>query len=348
MLEARCSTTGTTPWAAPFRAADPHKIPIDSNGNLTQKTEGSDTWTYTWNAENQFTRVERNGIEVARFVYDPNGRRVQKVAGGLTTSYTYDGTDIVRELRGSSTLKYVYGTGVDEPLAREDNGGTLTYLHADGLGSVVKRTDQTGTPCHEYRYDAWGRLELGVSEPGHSFTGREWDPEISLHYYTARYYDPKIGRFISEDPIGFLVGDNFYAYVANSPPNYTDPYGLSPAVGRVMEIIHWIRHPPRNPWDVWRQAVDRTRSRTAADFARDPSNRFNHCVLNCQLTGESWPVAGPALSAISDTIVVTGWPPPGVAWEKDPKDRQANECGRWAGRNGRSCQEVCSGMDWTK
>ena len=115
-----------------------------------------------------------------------------------------------------------------------------------------------------------------------------------------------------------------------------------------MEIIHSITHPPRSPWDIWQDAVDRTRNRTADDFARDPSNRYNHCMLNCQLTGESWPGVGPALSGMSDTIVVTGWPPPGFTIENDPKDRQANECGRWAGRNGRSCQEVCGGMDWTK
>lgn len=47
-----------------------------------------------------------------------------------------------------------------------------------------------------------------------------------LYYYRARYYDPKIGRFISEDPIKFEAGPNFYTYVDNNPTNYTDPTGL--------------------------------------------------------------------------------------------------------------------------
>lgn len=63
----------------------------DPNGNLAAKTEGSDSWTYTWNAESQLTRVERNGAEQARFSYDPLGRRVEKIAGGATTTYTNSG-----------------------------------------------------------------------------------------------------------------------------------------------------------------------------------------------------------------------------------------------------------------
>ena len=68
--------------------------------------------------------------------------------------------------------------------------------------------------------------QAGAGEPGYAFTGREWDPEIGLYYYRARYYDPKGGRFISQDTIRFLGGANFYAYVSNAPQNWTDPFGL--------------------------------------------------------------------------------------------------------------------------
>lgn len=98
----------------------------DPNGNLTSKTEGPDNWVYTWNAENQLTKVEKNGGEQARFAYDPLGRRVEKVAGGVTTSYTYHGENILREVRGGTTLKYVHGPGIDEPLAAYD-GTSFSY-----------------------------------------------------------------------------------------------------------------------------------------------------------------------------------------------------------------------------
>ena len=63
-------------------------------------------------------------------------------------------------------------------------------------------------------------------EPSFAFTGREWDPEIELYFYRARYYDPHVGRFISSDPIGPDGGFNTYAYVDNNPLSYIDPDGL--------------------------------------------------------------------------------------------------------------------------
>ena len=198
----------------------------DANGNLTQKVDGADTWTYEWNAENQLKRVTKNGLEQARFAYDPNGRRVEKVAGGITTSYGYDSEDIVREIRGAATFKYVHGSGNDEPLAREEGTGPLTYYHADGLGTIVKRTSQVGAVLHEYRYDSWGHMEAGSAEPGYAFTGREWDPETELYYYRARYYDPDVGVFTSEDPAAFPGTAGAYAYVAGNPVSWRDPTGL--------------------------------------------------------------------------------------------------------------------------
>ncbi len=62
------------------------------------------------------------------------------------------------------------------------------------------------------------------------FTGREFDPETGLRYYRARYCDPQIGRFISEDPLSFNGGVNFYGYVQNNPALLIDPFGLSSMV----------------------------------------------------------------------------------------------------------------------
>jgi RHS repeat-associated protein len=226
------------PWAC-LPEADPLKVSIDPNGNLTTKTEGSDTWTYEWNAEDQLKRVTLNGNEVARFAYDPYGRRVEKVAGGFTTSYLYDGQDILREVRGGATLKYVQGPGIDQALAREEGSGALTYHHADGLGSILKRTSPAGAVVHEYRYDAWGTIEAGNTEPGYAFTGREWDPETGLYYYRARYYDPRGGRFIGEDPAG--SSGTLYAYANNNPSRFVDPFGLKGRDQVVVEAFQALK-----------------------------------------------------------------------------------------------------------
>jgi RHS repeat-associated protein len=155
--------------------------------------------------------------------------------GGLTTGFTYDSEAVIREVRGSSSLKYVQGFGVDEPLAREDGSANLTYYHADALGSVVKLTNQVGALVHEYRYDAWGNIETGASEPGYSFTGRDWDPETGLYDYRARKYDPRLGLFLSEDPVQFRDGLSLYTYVLSNPVNLIDPRGWTaerPSCGR--------------------------------------------------------------------------------------------------------------------
>lgn len=61
----------------------------------------------------------------------------------------------------------------------------------------------------------------------YQFTGREYDKITGLQYSRARFYDPKIGSFISEDPIGFQGGDfNLFGYVRNNPVSRTDPLGL--------------------------------------------------------------------------------------------------------------------------
>jgi RHS repeat-associated protein len=205
----------------------------DANGSLSLAVEGSDTRAYEWNAENQLVRVcagDPCTAEnlIARYRYDPLGRRVRKIAGGVTTSYAYDGQDIIKETRSDgAAYTYIHGPSFDEPLARIDGSGAVAYYHADGVGSIVEMTDAAGAAISTRRYDAWGNLEVGAAEPGYAFTGREWDPEVGLYYYRARYYDPKVGRFISEDPIEFAGGDIvLYGYVGNVPTNRRDPLGL--------------------------------------------------------------------------------------------------------------------------
>jgi RHS repeat-associated protein len=227
VLGTRHSATESTSWAV-SGGADPHRVAIDPNGNLTSKTEGSDTWAYTWNAENQLVKVEKNSAEQARFAYDPMGRRVEKVAGGVTANYTYDAFSIARETRGVTASRYVHGPLVDEPLAADD-GTSVRYLHTDALRSIGAVTNADGAVTNTRQYDAWGMPQVGADEGGYAFTGREWDPETGLYYYRARYYDPENGRFVSEDPIPAVRRDheelNGYTYVADRPTILTDPSG---------------------------------------------------------------------------------------------------------------------------
>jgi RHS repeat-associated protein len=201
----------------------------DAEGALIGRTEGGHAWVYDWNADGKMVAVTKDGSEAARFEYDPLGRRIRKVASGTSTIYTYEGMDVLRETRNDGiAYTYVHGSGIDEPLARIDQSGAVAHYHADGLGSIVKMTDSRGNVIQTRQYDPWGNLEVGADQPGYAFTGREWDPETGLYYYRARYYDPKIGRFISEDPIGFAASEvNLYGYVGGNPVSAIDPLGLA-------------------------------------------------------------------------------------------------------------------------
>jgi RHS repeat-associated protein len=92
----------------------------------------------------------------------------------------------------------------------------------------------TQTIVQRYAYDAFGMVTASNPEfeNAYTYTGREWDKEIGLYYYRARYYDPMEGKFISKDPIGFAGGDvNLYRYVQNRPINLADPSGLLSVTG---------------------------------------------------------------------------------------------------------------------
>jgi RHS repeat-associated protein len=76
-----------------------------------------------------------------------------------------------------------------------------------------------------YNTFGWVNATDTVANP-FRFTGREWDSETNLYYYRARYYDPLWGRFLSEDPIRFGGGVDFYPYARNNPVTRVDPTGL--------------------------------------------------------------------------------------------------------------------------
>jgi RHS repeat-associated protein len=125
--------------------------------------------------------------------------------------------------------RYAETENIDEPLAML-RGSATSYYHADGLGTVTSLSSSAGAIANTYTYDSFGNLtnSTGSLVNPFQYTARESDAETGLYYYRARYYDSTSGRFLTEDPVRYLGGINFYAYVKNNPISFKDSYGWEP------------------------------------------------------------------------------------------------------------------------
>jgi len=117
-----------------------------------------------------------------------------------------------------------------------------SYFYNDVLGSPILKVTELGDVASEsQRYQPYGQSTPPPSDQL-AFTGKLVDRETGLTYMNARYYDSRIGRFVSADPVSFLDGGaelfNRYAYANNNPYKYTDPTGETPlAVFAIARIV---------------------------------------------------------------------------------------------------------------
>ena len=108
-------------------------------------------------------------------------------------------------------------------------GTEYFYYQSDHLGTPQMLTDQTGAIVWSADYGSFGEASISIAaeENNLRFPGQYYDAETGLHYNWHRYYDPEVGRYLQNDPIGFAGGINFYLYVGANSLRFVDPYGLS-------------------------------------------------------------------------------------------------------------------------
>jgi RHS repeat-associated protein len=202
----------------------------DNNGNLLSRSDSLGTTTFSWNEENQLTQVTLPNSVTVNYKYDALGRRLQRTtSAGASERYVYDGANVLLDLNAdwSVAATYLNGPGIDNHLRQTSAVTGIAYFLTDHLGSTAGLTDATGNVAEQLAYDSFGN-SAGSTRTRYGYTGRERDADSGLMYYRARWYDPTVGRFVGEDPIGFNGGTNFYTYVKNQPLRFADPLGLCP------------------------------------------------------------------------------------------------------------------------
>jgi RHS repeat-associated protein len=235
----------------------------DEHGRLIEKLSGTrgsakeKCLSLRYNDEHQLIESETTGHALAyqqtRYHYDALGRRIAKCDHFGVTQFAWDGMRMQQESRKHRSHTYIYEPNSHEPLARLDTPAPkvthitlkpaqVLHFHNHINGAPEELTNTEGQVVWRARYTTWGNLALqdypqetpdptglGLRDLPQNLRmqGQYEDSETGLYYNTFRYYDPEIGRFISQDPIGLAGGSNLYQFAANTN-SWIDPWGLNP------------------------------------------------------------------------------------------------------------------------
>ncbi|SMG53018.1 intein C-terminal splicing region/intein N-terminal splicing region/RHS repeat-associated core domain-containing protein [Paenibacillus aquistagni] len=233
----------------------------DGNGNIVFRTQNGHSESYTYDFlsriigtsggdqykyDVQLIQVKKKEVDV-KYKYNGDGLLVERESNGGITRYYYDGSNIIAEadiVDGEPVFKarYIRGNRLEQI---EYADGKKASVSVNGHGDVTELRDEQGNLLNEYTYDIWGN-PLATQETVHNpfrYSGELWDEDTELQYLRARWYDPSVGRFITEDSYKGELNDPqtlyLYAYVANNPLKYIDFSGHDyelPSSSRFREL----------------------------------------------------------------------------------------------------------------
>lgn len=223
----------------------------DNNGNTLSRSNLTEQVSYQWDFENHLlaaTTTTANGIKQVQYRYNSDGVKVATTVDGVETRYLVDTNlsfaQVLEEysIDGKVQTSYVFG----HDLIFQKRGDTISYYHADALGSIRLITNTSGQVTDSYVYDAYGNIlgSTGNTVNSYRYTGEQFDQNLGEYYLRARYYNPSTGRFTARDPFAGLLDEPLslakYPYVHGNPVNFTDPSGLFAEDGLTTIILQGI------------------------------------------------------------------------------------------------------------
>ena len=226
----------TLDWAGVSVPLGVQKAHLEEELGITFRAFGAG-WRYDWQSDGMLSRVVRPDGKEVSFAYDALGRRTEKTYEGITTHFVWDGNVPLHEWQEVSSnaektniTTWLFEQNTFIPAAKLAANGESFSIVSDYLGTPLQAFDNNGNKVWEQELDIFGRKRRKGNNKSSfipfKYQGQYEDVETGLYYNRFRYYDPRIGNYISQDPIR-LMGNNptLYGYVSNSNVA-VDPLGL--------------------------------------------------------------------------------------------------------------------------
>lgn len=224
----------------------------DGNGNLASKAEPGSVTLYRFDPRNKLIdiRVGDSQAEAqaaaprVRYAYDADGNRVRKWLGeerGYLVDVNTLFPQVVLEATPTGTVEFVRGLDLIRQISRTSTATEDLFPLHGHLGTSLGALNADGDLIEQVGADAFGNLDQpsGLKQ-AHLYAGEYWDQDAQLLYLRARWYDPRIGRFISADPVEGKTQDpqslNRYAYAHSDPVHRVDPRGEM-SFGEAMSAV---------------------------------------------------------------------------------------------------------------
>ena len=226
----------TLDWAGVSVPLGGQKAHLQEELGITFRAFGAG-WRYDWQSDGMLSRVIRPDGKEVSFAYDALGRRTEKTYEGITTHFVWDGNvplhewqEVSSDVEKTNITTWLFEQNTFIPAAKLAANGESFSIVSDYLGTPLQAFDNNGNKVWEQELDIFGRKKRKNSNNSSfipfKYQGQYEDVETGLYYNRFRYYDPRIGNYISHDPIR-LAGNNptLYGYVEDLN-NWADVFGL--------------------------------------------------------------------------------------------------------------------------